>query len=604
MTRRRGDERSFRFELTPNGTAADPSPRAGKGGGRARGKGGRGGSASGAGGRGRGVHVLDPSLAAHWNGVDVDALAAIVPQLERSLVLRTCERERARGTSVQGAIDALLSLTIDAPAIEPAAPLAGAKASTPGPRTETPWLARLPDELLAWLFTQLGAGYVAVGVLGLVCRDTLDMTRRWLSSEVKVLRFTGRLRKWADGRMLGLIKASAGGLERLEIDCSVEQHPTAQQQTSLQFGKPDRAYGKPNGAQGQLGLGLPNWSGDRRWAEINPHAFSPRGFVSFGALFRMSAVCARLKVLHLKDASALDESSVLALVSACASLSALNLVGCANLTDGAALALAKLRSLAELSLSRNPQLSARACQATACCLPCVTKLDLSHGGQGTFCLLVPRSPASRESAGELTVDVSDRTAAVHRAPRDLDLDDLDDLPSVTEALARPVGWEHTRMPKLLELSLSTWRSLKALTIEAENAPLLRKLDVGGCEQLLSLSVSALSDLHTVNASHCHVLHTLDAQKCPALAKLNLAHCKSLRALAAPASDQLASLSLFGCRSLGVPALEAMLGAAGEALRSLDLNGTTSTESLTEESIRATCPYLTHLDARGRAFKFS
>ena len=574
---------TFRFELTHNRTAPDPSLHAGNGFGRAGGKGGRGGSASGAGGRGRGrgVQVLDPNLAAHWNGVDMDAIAAIVPQLERGLVVRTCERERARGTSVQGAIDALLSLTIDAPAIAPPAPLAAANASTSAPRTtEIPWLARLPDELLAWLFTQLGAGYVAVGVLGLVCRDTLEMTRRWLRSEVKVLRFTGRLRKWADGRVLGLINASAGGLERLEIDCSVEQPPAAQ----------------PN----DWNRGQPNWSNDRRWAGYLP----PRGFSAFPALFRMTAVCTRLKVLHLKDATALGESNVLALVSSCASLSALNLVGCANLTDGAALTLAKLRSLAELSLSRNPQLSARACQATACCLPGVTKLDLSHGGQGTFCLLMPKSPASRASKGELTVDVSDQTTAAHRAPRDLDLDDLDDLPSVTEALARPVGWEHTRMPKLLELSLSTWRSLKALTIEAANAPLLRKLDVGGCEQLLTLSLSALPDLHTVNASRCHLLHTLDAKQCPALAKLNLAHCKSLHAIVAPASNQLASLSLFGCRSLDLPELEALLGTAGQALRSLDLNGTTSTESLTEESIRETCPYLTHLDARGRAFKYS
>ena len=77
----------------------------------------------------------------------------------------------------------------------------------------------------------------------------------------------------------------------------------------------------------------------------------------------------------------------------------------------------------------------------------------------------------------------------------------------------------------------------------------------------------------------------------------------MRLLRAPQSTRLATLSLFGCRALGVPCLEALLAVAGASLTSLDLNGTSSTQGLTEASIRAQCPALEHLDARGRARPF-
>ena len=114
---------------------------------------------------------------------------------------------------------------------------------------------------------------------------------------------------------------------------------------------------------------------------------------------------------------------------------------------------------------------------------------------------------------------------------------------------------------------------------------------------------SLAALAVVNLSQCIQLQAVQIDRSASLAKLNLNSCKSLDTLSASESAGLATLSLFGCRNIGLAGLEALLSVCGGSLASLDLNGTSSTQSLSEASIRRQCPALEHLDARGRALKF-
>ena len=599
--RRNGTQRSFLFELTPNGAEPMPGGQGSRSGG-GRGGGGRGGKGGGRrpnGGRGQHftpVQVLDPihNPVDQWNGVDFDTIASMVPQVERGIVMTTCERERARGASLQDTLDALLRLGLEASAgttssaaattsVQPsttptahplpldvsddattsapiAAPALGAAdgvAANPAP--PSCWLARLPDELLAGLFTQMGAGYMAVGQLGLVCRETNEMTTRWLATEVRSLRITSRLRRWNDLRVVGLIRATSSGLERLEIDCAAEADKQA-------------ARSHPN---------LP-------WEPV----YQTRNWSGFTSFLHLATIALpKLRLLRLEGAMALDENATLALVSSCTHLTALSLIGCPQLTDRAALAVTDLTSLTELNLSRNPQLSARVCKILACCAPAMVKLDFSHCGEGLF---EPFRPLSKRHVIPATPRTSMSDASV------LQLEELVDL---STAGTRRLGWDVCHLGTLHELGLVSWRSLRELALSGTNAPKLRKLDLAACEQLGYVTLKALPELHFLNASGCPQLHTLDVQDCPDLSQLKLAQCKSLRHLTAPHSSRLATLSLFGCRVVSTATLEALLRVAGHSLASLDLNGTFATQSLTEASIRQQCPRLEHLDAKGRVLKF-
>ena len=101
---RRSSERSFRFELTPNDAHEDARGGGrGRAGGRRPDKRGRGTG----GGRGRGGVKLRNDDDAEWLSVSFECLCALVPHVPPNVVVATCEREKARGATVQDAIDAL-----------------------------------------------------------------------------------------------------------------------------------------------------------------------------------------------------------------------------------------------------------------------------------------------------------------------------------------------------------------------------------------------------------------------------------------------------------------------------------------------------------------
>ena len=63
-----------------------------------------------------------------------------------------------------------------------------------------------------------------------------------------------------------------------------------------------------------------------------------------------------------------------------------------------------------------------------------------------------------------------------------------------------------------------------------------------------------------------------------------------------------TLKLFGCRIIHEEDVRTLLQNNGATLRKLDLNGALNTVNIEEAEIRALCPSLEELDARGRARK--
>ena len=691
MPRRGNDSRSFRFELMPNGTAASPDPSAQGGGGgnscssNSKGKKRNGNSRRGSsGGRSdRGIVILDAEPAsASWNSVDVDSICSLVPQLDRQLAVEICEEERRKGSSVEAAIDALFALSLTC--VEPSASASTAAddaggsvrtnpagsaapaisdeaigATTSGmAAVEPPLLAQLPDELLAMLFAHFDFGYRVLGTLGLVCKDWRDLTRRWLGSQVRCLRFTGALRSWGDARILGLVRATSGSLETLTIHAP---RSGSEGVSALSVGSAGRQLlsARSNSSSSTSGVGV---------------GVAPRA-AALSALFHaVAAPSCRLLSLHLESHPGFDEVAAGVLVASCPLLTTLSLSSCPNLTDRAALELLRLPALEDLRLRGHPQLSARASELLASQAPALTRLDLSHAGQGVFDAQPLRaSPSARrhpssegrhggggscgsEGSGgsdfctssgrhKLRAGASPMIVTVERVPRATCSDDDsqtvdvsnvaggDLLPSpasprsppscaasataltaasspslvdveallASPAVATPLGWEHVRMPRLLMINLAHWRSLRRLNLDGANAPKLDALLVNGCEQLTFIS-SRLPSLALLNASSCARLHTVRLLESPRLETLKLASCKALDTLVASESAHLATLTLFGCRALGGGTLEGLLRVCGGALRSLDLNGAVGTENVTEESLRRLCPSLEHFDGRGRLRK--
>lgn len=531
------------------------------------------------------------------------------------MVLATCARERARGAGVQDTIDALLALSIQAGPLPVSmgaatpigdAALAAASESSPTRERETPLLAQLPDELLALLFGQQHlVGCTTIGTLGQVCRDCHALTSRWLGTEVRTLRFTGKLRRWSDARILGLCRA-ARALQALQIDgCEV--------------------------------------------------AVADGGFAAYAALLRLPTA-RRLHSLTLRDAQAFSDTHAALLATACPQLTAIALVACTRLTDRGALELCNLPRLRDLSLARNPSLSARASQQIARCLASrLVKLDMAYTGEGVFggddpaSAMRPsgRAPGRARSVGSGGRDGGGRsisspqsTAAAARPPSDTHAAAVAnawsqaakegvlagsyegvlagsyeevpcseegstwiDVDAQLEAAAMAlIGWENVhQLTSLTDLQLTGWRSFRRLGLEGLNTPCLLVLSLPACDRLEALEL-CIPTLTKLNASGCARLGAVSL-KCPELAHLNLAHCKAIDTLEAPLSARLSHCALFGCRALGAPRLEALLAVCGASLRSLDLNGTIATEALTEAHVRAKCPSLERLDVRGRVRKY-
>ena len=61
--------------------------------------------------------------------------------------------------------------------------------------------------------------------------------------------------------------------------------------------------------------------------------------------------------------------------------------------------------------------------------------------------------------------------------------------------------------------------------------------------------------------------------------------------------------LFGCRFVPEASVRTILQNNGATLRELDLNGALNTVNIEEAEIRALCPNLEKLDAKGRARKY-
>ena len=213
---RKGETRSFRFELQPNS--------AGRGGGSSQGH----NDSHRRSNHGHGKFTSKPALrlrddeGGDWLAMDQEDVCSLVPHMPRAAVLAHTNRERARGASVEEAIDSLLQLSLavaadpvfNPPAALPlAAPLAGTGAGLSA--SEPPPIAELPDEVLASILTQAGfVGAARLACSSRVCAASVD---RWLRG-LSVVRVTGPLRRWSDTSIVRLV-AKCNGLESLQLDC-------------------------------------------------------------------------------------------------------------------------------------------------------------------------------------------------------------------------------------------------------------------------------------------------------------------------------------------------------------------------------------------------
>ena len=218
--------KSFMFELTPNDSAPIGGSRTARGSNRNP-----KGRPQQARNQGSPAVRLAADEGGDWLEVDLDGVCEVVPQLPRATVLATCARERARGASVQQAIESLLALSLHSSeassagaAAAPRSPVAQRADATPlemlAPAGATVLISELPDEVLAAILAPLG--YAQVGRLALTSRDCLAAVHRWLC-RVRHLRVSGLMRKWSDRRILSLVRASPE-LDALTVDCAPKAH--------------------------------------------------------------------------------------------------------------------------------------------------------------------------------------------------------------------------------------------------------------------------------------------------------------------------------------------------------------------------------------------
>ena len=105
------------------------------------------------------------------------------------------------------------------------------------------------------------------------------------------------------------------------------------------------------------------------------------------------------------------------------------------------------------------------------------------------------------------------------------------------------------------------------------------------------------------ANSCKLLTFVKLDGCPKLEQVHLSAGSSLTKLSAADSHAIESLKLFGCRIIHEEDVRTLLQNNGAALRKLDLNGALNTVNIEETEIRALCPSLEELDARGRMRKY-
>jgi len=184
----------------------------------------------------------------------------------------------------------------------------------------------------------------------MVSRDCRTAASRWLGTEVQHLRVERALCRWADERILGLIKAVSAGVGALTIDCSPR--------------RPSAGSSGSNVAAAVLGR-YASAHGARLLLETSS-APTERGFASFDALAPVLACCASLRALTLREATMLTEAHARRIAAQCAHLSSLSLIDCSGLSDWAVgHVVLQLPHLSELNLSRNLQLSAKVLVAIA-----------------------------------------------------------------------------------------------------------------------------------------------------------------------------------------------------------------------------------------------
>lgn len=120
-----------------------------------------------------------PRARDEWDRVELLSVCELLPSLAPLTVARVLARERQAGSSVEAAIDGLLSLQVrdssPQPEQSPPSTLTQGEART----DEAPWLARLPDEILGMLWEQLSL--LTVGKLRMVCKACHSLTTRWLA---------------------------------------------------------------------------------------------------------------------------------------------------------------------------------------------------------------------------------------------------------------------------------------------------------------------------------------------------------------------------------------------------------------------------------------
>lgn len=147
----KGREKTWRFELHDSSSHISPgTSSSARSGGSGR-SGGRSQTSSGH----RAVTIGTASDPA-WADLDVGLLHELAPHLPSELIHDVVAQRQAAGSGVQEAIDALLSLNLDAAASPEITPLSDARPPGHGKTpAQLPWLARLPDVLISLLCEQV-----------------------------------------------------------------------------------------------------------------------------------------------------------------------------------------------------------------------------------------------------------------------------------------------------------------------------------------------------------------------------------------------------------------------------------------------------------------
>ena len=371
------NERSFRFELTPNdlGATSGASPPS------SNNRRNKTKNKSGAGA----LRLRSDDDGGDWEALDIASICELVPTMQPSSIKSLMQRERNRGASVQEAIDMLLSSAM--PSSSPQQPEASTSTAplAIAESTEPPPIAELPDEVLFTILKQLG--FAQVGRLGLVSRDCNVATNRWLQNGVPTfptvphLRISNHMRKWSTHRILGLVRACSG-MEALTVDCAPPNNKGGGGGTSRPW-----TPSAPLQIGDRLVSVSPSFHVSEYGARLLEGSMSPgsRGFHAFDGLFERLQRNRKLKGLTLKDATYLEDKHLHRLPTLCPQLTSLHLIDCPGLHDSAVLAMAnRLPSLTDLSLARNNQLSSKVLQAIANSVRTLKKFDVSYSGGGKF----------------------------------------------------------------------------------------------------------------------------------------------------------------------------------------------------------------------------